>query len=381
MITADKFVTEENINPGIKKISVNNGLPPLRAAEKWAYFEYWPLVVFYTPVFFYWLYLGMKYRSLGLPLLANPNIPLGGMVGESKTQILDGAGDYAQTFILPYTVHCKHAETDPLWQATEALALAERKSIQLPLVAKPDRGCRGRAIRVIKSASDLQAYLESFPSDKKYILQKMAPWQAEAGLFYVRRPGARKGKIISITLKYRPTVMGDGKRTLEQLVVENPRLKKLAHVYLENTAQSANYVPVKGEEIALTFAGSHCRGSIFRNGAAYYSEALENAVDAVMRDFPAFYYGRLDVKFENISLLREGKNFCVIEVNGASSEATHIWDSQGSIREVYATLFRQYRTLFEIGAELRESGLSPPSAFDLIREWITEQRAHYPKGQ
>src|SRR3546814_17810061 len=72
------------------------------------------------------------------------------------------------------------------------------------------------------------------------------------------------------------------------------------------------------------------------------------------------HYSRLDVRFRDIAALREGRDFRVIEINGASSEATHIWDRNGTLGELYRTLFFQYRTLFEIGVEQRRQGVKPP---------------------
>ena len=101
-----------------------------------------------------------------------------------------------------------------------------------------------------------------------------------------------------------------------------------------------------------------------------------------MRDFPDFHYGRLDIKFADMTSLREGKGFVIIEVNGASSEATHIWDSRGALSEVFKTLFRQYKTLFEIGNAIRARGHVPPSVVTLIREWLSElkQGKSYPSA-
>src|SRR3546814_15133943 len=85
------------------------------------------------------------------------------------------------------------------------------------------------------------------------------------------------------------------------------------------------------------------------------------------------HYSRLDVRFRDIAALREGRDFRVIEINGASSEATHIWDRNGTLGELYRTLFFQYRTLFEIGVEQRRQGVKPPRLRDLLRAWRHER--------
>ena len=92
----------------------------------------------------------------------------------------------------------------------------------------------------------------------------------------------------------------------------------------------------------LAFAGNHCRGSIFRNGNAYITPALTEALDQILADVDDFYYGRLDVRFRHIDALMRGEDFEIIEINGAASEATHIWDPDTRFSEVYDTLFLQY---------------------------------------
>ena len=57
-----------------------------RRLTRW---EYWSPFILYLPIFFYVLYLGIKYRCLTLFTAANPAIPDGGFVGESKTEILN----------------------------------------------------------------------------------------------------------------------------------------------------------------------------------------------------------------------------------------------------------------------------------------------------
>lgn len=367
-----------------KNAGVNSGLPPLdETANAWSWFEFWPLWFFYFPVVIYWIVLGVRYRNFGLPMLANPNIELGGMVGESKAQILEQAGPFANQYILPFvTLRCD-AREPPQEAARKALTEARNKGLQLPLVVKPDLGCRGLAVRVLRSEKDLINYLNAYPHGQRYLLQQLAPWQAEAGVFYVRKPDESSGKLVSITLKYVPSIIGDGVSTFTQLLDAHPRTRKMRKAYLSKNGVNAQAVPAKGEELALTFSGSHCRGSIFRNGNEFICKELTSAIDKVMRDFPEFYYGRLDIKFKDMEALQRGEDFCVIEINGASSEATHIWDSRTRLRDVFVTLFWQYRSLFEIGHELRLRGRRAPTAMQLIKAWLKALRSSsdYPQGE
>lgn len=73
-------------------------------------------------------------------------------------------------------------------------------------------------VKLIQSHEQLSEYLRRFPVQARFLLQQKAPYSAEAGIFYVRFPGDAQGQIISMTLKYAPSVMGDGVRTARELI-------------------------------------------------------------------------------------------------------------------------------------------------------------------
>src|SRR3546814_13892186 len=76
---------------------------------------------------------------------------------------------------------------------------------------------------------------------------------------------------------------------------------------------------------------------------------------------PEFYFGRFDVRFRSVEALGRGEDFQILEVNGASAEAIHIWDPEQTIGETYRVLFAQFRLLYEIGAGNRDRGPRPIS--------------------
>src|SRR5437868_10881039 len=51
--------------------------------------EYWPFGILQAPLFFYWLWLSLKARSLVFFSASNPGILMGGMFGESKFEVLE----------------------------------------------------------------------------------------------------------------------------------------------------------------------------------------------------------------------------------------------------------------------------------------------------
>jgi hypothetical protein len=99
-----------------------------------------------------------------------------------------------------------------------------------------------------------------------------------------------------------------------------------------------------------------------------------------MQAIPDFHFGRLDVKFDNITALRKGKDFRIIEINGVGSEATHIWDSNTSLWSAYRDQFEHYRLAFKIGAEMRRRGAKSTPFLELLSYWRLQRRlmASYP---
>ncbi|HSE21883.1 MAG TPA: hypothetical protein VLB68_09485, partial [Pyrinomonadaceae bacterium] len=111
--------------------------------------------------------------------------------------------------------------------------------------------------------------------------------------------------------------------------------------------------------VQLIEIGTHCRGCIFLDGAEIKTEALEAAIDRVARGFDGFYFGRFDIRTPSLADFKQGKNFKVVELNGVTSEATHIYDARNSLVTAYRVLFQQWRIAFEIGAQNRKQGIRP----------------------
>jgi len=328
-----------------------------------------------------WLMLSVRYRSLSLPLIANPHLPLSGMVGSPKTLLFEQASDESRRWILPWLEYCV-SDDDIDVQVTQLVEAMTEQELSFPLVAKPDIGCRGAGVKLLKNREQLKEYLLSYPQNAVLVIQKLASWEPEAGIFYVRDPKAKKGNIISLALKYSPYVLGDGQSTLAELIDSDPRACQLKDLYGERFAEQLDEVIGKDIPFRLVFSVSHCRGAIFRNAQEHITEALTQQLDTILSGFPDFYFGRLDVKFRSVESLRKGEDLEIIEINGASSESLHIWDRRTTFTAAIKALLYQYKTLFEIGNENRRRGYETPGIFALIKAWRYERSltALYPNN-
>lgn len=358
----------------LEEAYVAPGMPPLHHGGKAvSFFEFWPLWLMYVPVVLQWLFLAGRYRSLTLPLIANPNLPVAGMVGVGKSEILRQATGCCAEAILPWVHHCVGGEPIDR-QAVNFLAKASKRGIQFPFVCKPDIGCRGAGVKLVQDLRQLEHYLCAYPDGTGILIQKLASWEPEAGVFYVRRPGESTGRVVSLALKYSPYVVGDGESTLGELIARDCRAGDLQHLYTTRHQANLNDVIGQGEAYRLVFSISHCRGAIFRDGAHLITDALTDRIDQLMSEIPEFYYGRLDIKFLNTESLKQGRDIEIVEINSASSESLHIWDRNARLGTAFKTLLWQYRTLFGLGDLNRKRGYKPPKLSDILIRWRDEKR-------
>ena len=187
----------------------HQGMPPLAVdGAQLSFFEFWPMWAFYPPVALYAAWLMVRYRSILLPTIANPSFPGGGFFGESKADILKMAVQHAPKWVAPFVQINLPAmpANDPVSECDAALAAMANSNIALPVVAKPDLGCRGAGVKLMRTRADLQAYLAAFPRGASLVLQKLVPFEGEAGVFYVRHPAQKTGKITGMVLRQRFTV-------------------------------------------------------------------------------------------------------------------------------------------------------------------------------
>jgi hypothetical protein len=94
---------------------------------------------------------------------------------------------------------------------------------------------------------------------------------------------------------------------------------------------------------------------------------------------PSFHLGRFDVRFTDMPALQRGE-FAIIEVNGAGSEAIHLWDPALPLLAAFRGVFAKQKMLFELGARMRARGYAPVGPVALARAWLKQQRliARYP---
>lgn len=309
--------------------------------------EYWSFNTVYIPIYPIFIFLCCRARSFFFYAAANPNIKNGGFLGESKKDI------YALVPALwqPRTIFFPGGSP-----AEQVLGKLTESGFRFPLIGKPDIGARGRGVKKLDDADTVKKYVSSATVD--FHIQEFISYENEAGIFYNRRPGNTKGNISGIVRKEFLKVKGDGSHTVRELLKESPRaILQLPKLETTDSAM-LDYVPAVHEMFTVVPYGNHARGALFLDDSGSVNEKLVNVMDEICRQIPLFYFGRLDIRYQSRELLEEGKSFCIIEVNGAGSEPTHIYDPRHSLFFGWKEIIRHWIILFRISRANHKLGHS-----------------------
>jgi membrane protein DedA with SNARE-associated domain len=319
------------------------GLRYRLARARWARWEFWPSAVFYLPVAFHYLILAIQHRSFTLPSAANPGMFSGGLVGESKIATLAELQATSPEFTAE-----AHPLNGPVDRRIKRLAeLLANGRLAYPFILKPDAGQRGVGVKLIRHEAQARAYLQQVHAP--VIAQRYAPGPHEAGVFYYRFPDQPRGRILALTEKIFPVLTGNGRHTIKELIQQDPRARFMAAKYLQRFAGRHDEVLPTDQNLKLVEAGNHAQGCIFRDGMHLWSAELEARIDDISRKLNGFYIGRYDLRYATVEELRAGQRFEMVELNGAASEVTSIYDARNTLGSAYRTLFNQWRLVFAIG--------------------------------
>ena len=226
--------------------------------------------------------------------------------------------------------------------------------IKYPLIAKPDIGLRGSGVQKINTVTDLKRY--AIKANFDYVIQDLIPFENEVGIFYVRYPDQKFGKITGVVSKEFMILTGTGIATIEELIKGNPRYELQLKVLRQEFGEKLRDILPKGEKLNLVPYGNHARGAKFIDGSHWITPKLEETINKMCLQIPGFYFGRLDVMYNTIEELERGENFSVVELNGAASEPTHIYDPKHSLFFAWKELARHITYMYEISVANNKKG-------------------------
>jgi len=306
--------------------------------------EYWPFGIVQLPVMIYFGWLCLRARSLIFFSASNPGIPMGGMFGESKYDVLK-------------KIPQKYIPNSLLIQFPTSREMVIKKirshGFQFPLILKPDLGERGFMVSRIIREEDIDVYLTKMKFN--FIVQELVDLPLEFGIFYTRFPHKEKGFVSSIVMKEMLAVTGDGKSTLQMLILKKDRAKLQWKNLREVYNKRLNEVLKGGEKLELVSIGNHCLGTKFLDASHLINEKLSETFDQISKQIEGFYFGRFDLRCASLDDLYNG-NVKIMELNGCGAEPGHIYQPGYSISKALSVLFNHWRNIFIIARENTKRG-------------------------
>lgn len=318
-------------------------------------YEYWAWWLFYLPMTPYWIYQAIRAKSLAYFTAVNPGIEAGGFYGEHKTEIMKNISpDYlAKTIFIP------------LGTAFEELSKKLNiNNLTYPIIAKPNVGERGNSVAKIHSELELLKYHTETTED--YLIQEFITYSIELGVLFSRMPNEKLGKVSSVTLKEFLTVTGDGKSTIEELLLQSTRARFQLETLQKRLGENINEILSLGEKRLLEPIGNHCRGTKFVNANHLINSRLDEVFTKVAESYEGFFYGRFDMKVSSIEDLYLGRNIKIMELNGVSSDPGHIYDPKYYLWNAYRDLMWHWKRAADISILNQKNGIKPLPFSDII---------------
>ncbi len=323
------------------------------------HWEHWPFGIIQLPLIFLWLWYSLRERSLFYFSASNPGILTGGMMGESKYEVLALVPDDVK----PKTLLIKFPSIlEQVLQKIECAGLA------FPVIFKPDLGERGWMVRRINNAAETKKYLSEINVD--FIVQELIDLPLEFGVYYVHFPSEENGFVNSITRKEFLYVQGDGKKTLEQLIRQSTRAMLQGELLKIKFKDSLQETLPDGEKIELVSIGNHCLGTMFLNGNHLITKKLSASFDRISKKIDGFYFGRFDLRCATLEDLENGK-VKVVELNGCGAEPSHIYQPGTPLWRGVADLIAHWKNMHRVSKENHQRGVAYLS--------FTEGRSIYKK--
>ena len=235
--------------------------------------------------------------------MVNPGIQYGGLLGYSK-YLINSQLDKS------FTSRSILIEGKTEWP--EVFDKINKAALKLPCIIKPDIGERSKGVKCVH---DIEALRESLNTQNSSIfIEEFIHAKNEYGILYSKLPGETAGEISSFVRK-----VG---------------------------------IPQEAED-KLNF--SHISKKLrFEDLTPYITKELVVHFDKISTEINGFYFGRFDIKANNIEELTKGV-FTIIELNGIGSVPLHVYDPHTSIRACYKHYGRHYKRALEIATANNDS--------------------------
>ena len=308
--------------------------------------EQWPFKILYAPIVPVWFWYMLRSRAVWFFTPSNPKLTFGGMDGEPKKEMHD---------LLPVDLCPKYFNvklSDDFLEIKKSLVLS---GIQYPLIVKPEVGGQGILFRKIENEEHLKEYHSKVPVE--YFIQEFIKYPLEVSLFYYRYPSEKKGAITGFLQKVPMHVTGNGKHTLEELLLVNTKTKKRLGNQKLTPESNFNKIIPAGEVYILSHAANHNRGAHFIDLSSEINDELVSMLDEISLDINDFFYGRYDIMCNSIEELKHRKKFVILEYNGCGAEPNHFYDTGYTLMGAWNEILKHWKILFRISRYNHQQGI------------------------
>lgn len=280
---------------------------------------------------------------------------------ESKKEIYD---------LIPQEYYPKTIIVTPDESLETILQKLTSENINFPLIAKPDIGLRGTAVKKIHTTEELITYHKK--AKFNILFQELIPYENEIGLFYVKLPN-QSGKITGIVSKEFMIITGNGKNTIREFLNQDIRYVFQIKALEKEYNNKLNTVLKDRETINLVPYGNHCRGTKFVDASHEITPRMVESFNTICNQIDGFHFGRMDIMYNSYEDLAKGKNFQIVEINGAISEPTHMYDPKHTLLFGWKELTRHFHYMYLISKHNHKNG----AKYLTFKQGVQEFKNHH----
>lgn len=302
----------------------------------------------YAPLLPFWCWHMIRSRAVWFFTPSNPGITFGGLEGEPKKEMyaLLPPGSYPPTFV-----------ATPDMTAKNLRAGLQRHQISYPFIVKPEIGWQGVLLRKIHNEEELLRYHNFYREE--YIIQQLVTYPMEVSVFYIRHPQESKGRVTGFLQKVPMQVRGNGRDTLEQLILSHPKgALRLEEIKRRHHHNWDRVIP-EGEAYLLSYAANHNRGARFIDLREHIDDELLAPFDRISHSLNDFFYGRYDIMCRSVEDLKKGEHFTILEYNGCGAEPNHFYDTGYTLMGAYREILMHWDWLYRISDYNNRKGIRP----------------------
>jgi hypothetical protein len=324
--------------------------------------EYWYLNILFIPLTFYRAYLALKAHSFFFFSAANPALPTGGWMGYSKASI----HQFTPPQYRPKTIVFKQGNN--MQDIQTAMTKAQ---LDFPVVLKPVVGCRGRMVKKVESLDELWNHTQWYNTD--FLIEEYINYPVEATVLYFKKPETGESGILSVALKNFLTVVGDGERTIMELLMDNPIGVLQVKRFESEKSLLMLSIPQNGKKIVVEPIGNLCRGTQFVDGRSLITSKMVAAYDKIHAGLEGYYIYSLDLKTPSIADLQAGQNLKILSIRGVGADPAHVFDTCTSFKEMFLAYVRFWDKVYEISTASHRQGVQY-IGYRAFKHYVSQQK-------